>query len=138
MSALSSRQPHIIVVDDDILNRTILVRILESLGYLATAAESGEKALLLMKQQYYDLALMDCQMPGIDGYTTTMMIRSPLHQSCNPDIPVIALTAGSAQATRERCLASGMDDLLIKPVKPDHLGAILDKFLPEQATYPDR
>lgn len=131
MGALSSRQPHIIVVDDDILNRTILVRILESLGYLATAAESGEKALLLMKQQYYDLALMDCQMPGIDGYTTTMMIRSPLHQSCNPDIPVIALTANSTPETRERCLAAGMDDYLIKPAKPDVLQNVISRYLSE-------
>ena len=83
----------------------------------------------LLAQISFDLVLMDCQMPDCDGYTTTTMIRSTLGNTLNPDIPVIALTANSTPGTRERCLAAGMDDYLIKPAKPDVLQNVISKYL---------
>ena len=124
----------ILVVDDDILNRTILVKLLGNLGYQAVAAESGREALLLLAQSRFDLVLMDLQMPECDGYTTTIMIRAPESSTLNPDIPVIALTADSCAVTHERCLASGMDDYLVKPVPCDLLQATISKWLLRRQT----
>ena len=121
----------ILVVDDDILNRTILVKLLGNLGYQATAAESGRDALQLLAESRFDLVLMDCQMPECDGYTTTEMIRSSESSTLNPDIPVIALTADSSIGIKERCLASGMNDYLTKPVKPEFLRSVISKYLTE-------
>jgi CheY-like chemotaxis protein len=119
----------ILVVDDDILNRTILVRLLGNLGYQAEAAESGEMALQLLAQKQYNLVLMDCQMPECDGYTTTVLIRSPESIALNPAIPIIALTADSSEGTYERCLDSGMDAYLIKPVNQELLRTTINKYL---------
>lgn len=121
----------ILVVDDDILNRTILVKLLGNLGYQAVAAESGREALLLLAQSRFDLVLMDLQMPECDGYTTTEMIRSPENRALQPDIPVIALTADSSTGIEERCLATGMNDYLSKPVKPEFLQSVINKYLEE-------
>lgn len=121
----------ILVVDDDILNRTILVKLLGNLCYQAVAAESGREALLLLAQSRFDLVLMDLQMPECDGYTTTEMIRSPENRALQPDIPVIALTADSSTGIEERCLATGMNDYLSKPVKPEFLRSVINKYLEE-------
>ena len=118
----------ILVVDDDILNRTILVKLLGNLGYQAIAAESGRDALQLLAESRFDLVLMDCQMPECDGYTTTEMIRSPENSTLQPDIPVIALTADSSTGIEERCLAAGMNDYLTKPVKPEFLRSVINKY----------
>jgi len=118
----------ILVVDDDIMNCTIMVRILKNLGYQATSAESGEQALKLLANMPFDMVLMDCQMPECDGYTTTSMLRVT-----NQTVPVIALTADSVKGTRERCLESGMNDYLVKPVSIDLLKTSINKYFPEQS-----
>lgn len=120
---------HILVVDDDILSRTILARLLTNLGYQSTEASSGREALLLLAQSRFDLVLMDLQMPECNGYATTLMIRAPESSIPNPDIPVIALTADSCTGTHERCLAAGLDGYLIKPVTCELLQTTINKHL---------
>ena len=124
----------ILVVDDDIISRTVMISLLGRLGYQATAAGSGKEALQLLADSRFDLVLMDCQMPECDGYKTTAMIRSPLSQTCNPDIPVIALTGDSIAGTVERCLASGMNDCLTKPVMPELLQTTIRRWLLKRET----
>jgi len=76
----------------------------------------------------YDLVLMDCQMPEMDGFEATAIIRDTSSGVFNHEVPVIALTANAQQEDRERCLAAGMNDYLSKPVKKDELAAVLEKW----------
>ena len=77
---------------------------------------NGEQALDALKEKAYDLVLMDCQMPVMDGYETTRMIRSNPEAIHHPDVPVIAMTANAMKGDREKCLQAGMDDYMAKPI----------------------
>jgi CheY-like chemotaxis protein len=81
----------------------------------------------------YDLVLMDCQMPEMDGFEATGAIRDPQSGVDNPQIPVIALTASALKGDRQKCLAAGMNDYLAKPIHYVDLAAILQKWLPHEA-----
>ncbi len=109
---------HVLLVDDDEMNRFFGSELLKSLGVEVEVAESGKKTLQLLKEQLFDLVLMDVNMPEMNGYETTRRIRAYKH--CN-ELPIIALTARAIAGERKRCLAAGMDDYLSKPFDIEQL-----------------
>ncbi len=109
----------VLVAEDNLVNQTIVAAMLKQLGHVPTLAADGHATLAALAQGDFDLVLMDCNMPGMDGLETTRQLRSGAAGVRNPDIPVIALTANAMDGDREQCLAAGMDDFLSKPVKLD-------------------
>ncbi len=114
----------ILVVDDNLVNRKVAQRQLERLGYLADAVDGGKSALAAMSHTNYALVLMDCEMPEMDGYATTAEIRR--RDSFARHTTIIAMTAHALEGARERCLASGMDDYVAKPITLQTLSTVLD------------
>jgi two-component system, sensor histidine kinase and response regulator len=102
---------------------------LEKMGYRVDIAPDGYQAVTLAMANRYDLVLMDCSMPEMDGYQATAEIRRLHKEGALRRIPVIALTANALPEDRERCLAAGMDDYLSKPIARDDLRTMLDKYL---------
>jgi CheY-like chemotaxis protein len=96
---------------------------LDKLGYQATVVANGTEVMTALEQQSYDVILMDVQMPGMDGITATQRIRT--HCPTDQQPYIIALTAHSTIEDQQRCLDAGMDDYLIKPIRPEHLAAAL-------------
>ncbi len=110
----------ILVVEDNPANQTLARLLLQKLGYQVDVANDGLAAVSLAETNTYDLILMDCQMPNMDGFAATAAIRSR-----SPYPPIIALTANAIAGNRERCLAAGMDDYITKPFHIAHLKQIL-------------
>jgi CheY-like chemotaxis protein/HPt (histidine-containing phosphotransfer) domain-containing protein len=126
-----ARAGSILVAEDNPTNRLVVLAQLQKLGYTTMhAVNDGAEAVEAVRQGGYDLVLMDCEMPVMDGYEASRLIRGSEHR----DIPIIALTASAMQADRERCLASGMSDYLAKPVELDGLAEMLAKWLPAQVS----
>jgi len=119
----------ILVVEDNLTNQLIALEILKTLGYSAQAAGEGQEALRLLREQDYDLVLMDCQMPVQDGFEATRRLRDPDSPVRNHAIPVIAMTANAMEGDREQCLAAGMNDYLAKPIMPGALAEIIDRYV---------
>lgn len=105
----------ILVVEDNLVSRRIITRYLERSGATVTAVEDGRQALSRLSQDYFDIILLDCQMPVMDGFETARSIRSSSNDYIR-DVPIIALTAFTMEGDRERCLEAGMNDYLAKPV----------------------
>ena len=126
----------ILLVEDNQINQDVGVAMLEWLGCQVTLAGNGWEALALLARGGFDLVLMDCQMPEMDGYQATARIRErerrPSTDATAVHIPIIALTAHTLEGARERCLAAGMDDYLAKPFTKETLGAILELWLPKK------
>lgn len=121
-------RPHCLVADDNVINQTVLVRLLEKLGYRVDVVSGGREAVEAVARSRYDLVLMDCQMPEVDGYRATGLIRQ-----CERDFGdrtvIVAVTANVSDADRLRCLAAGMDDYLPKPVRLESLKACVSKWV---------
>ena len=124
----------ILVAEDNPTNQVVAVAILKKLGYGVEAVANGGEAIKALSEIPYDLVLMDCQMPEIDGYEATRWIRSGNSGVRKPDIPIIAMTAHAMKGDRERCLAVGMNDYLSKPVQPKELEKTLARWLTRPAT----
>ncbi len=122
-------QQRLLVVEDNRVNLEVAMGILELLGYPADAVTDGPSALRALRETPYTLVLTDCQMPEMDGYELTRLIRDPQSGALNPQIPIIAVTAHSLSADREKCLAAGMDDYLSKPVRPEQLENALTHWI---------
>ena len=118
---------HLLVVDDNLVNQKVAVKMLEKLGYRVDVAGNGKEALLALTRHPYHLVFMDCQMPEMDGFETTRHIRSHERPGCH--VPIIAMTANAMQGNREHCLSSGMDDFVSKPVKSQDLQRVLTQWL---------
>jgi signal transduction histidine kinase len=118
---------HILVVEDNPVNQLVIQHQLEALGYSVEVAADGVQALEVFEDGGFELVLMDCQMPELDGYETTRRIRQRRHPSSR--IPVIALTAHALEGDRQKCFASGMDDYLSKPFRERDLEEILERWL---------
>ncbi len=118
----------ILVVEDDEINRQVLLGDLRQLGYGATSVKNGEEAVEAVMASDYDVILMDCQMPRMDGYEATEKIREHEKPS-GKHTPIIAVTAHVMPGDRERCLKAGMDDYIPKPVKRSQLGDSLTRWL---------
>ncbi|MBU1240311.1 response regulator, partial [Myxococcota bacterium] len=122
----------VMVVEDNIVNQKVAMGILANLGIRVDVTANGKEALTALKSMPYDLVLMDCQMPVMDGFEATKNLRAdPLFRE-NQGIPVIAMTANAMQGDRERCIAAGMNDYIPKPVTPKTLIAMLDSWLSER------
>jgi CheY-like chemotaxis protein/signal transduction histidine kinase/HPt (histidine-containing phosphotransfer) domain-containing protein len=116
----------ILIADDNIVNQQVALHILEKLGVRADIAKDGQEAINLHALQPYDLILMDCQMPVMDGYQATKAIRA---KEAGPRIPIIALTAFTMQGEREQCFAAGMDDFIAKPIRLSIMREALGRWL---------
>jgi PAS domain S-box-containing protein len=127
----------ILVVDDTISSQQVAISILNKLGCRADAVATGKEALDSLRTVPYDLVLMDCQMPEMNGYEATARVRSWQSGVRNPQIPIIALTAFAMPGDREKCLAAGMNDYLSKPIEPEKLAAIIGKWLAPPPTGGD-
>ena len=123
------RRVHILLAEDNPVNQHVALKMLEKMGYRTHAVANGAEAIAALKAFSYDLVIMDCQMPKLDGYETTRQIRDPESTVRNRRIPIIALTAHAMKGDQERCINAGMDDYLAKPVKPDELERVLEKWL---------
>ena len=123
----SVKDPRILIVEDYPDNRETLSLMLDLLNYQADSVDNGRKALEQLLQQQYDLILMDCQMPVIDGYHTTGMIRE--REGTEKHTIIVGLTAHAMKGDRQKCLDAGMDDYLSKPIDLDRLSDILQKWL---------
>jgi CheY-like chemotaxis protein/anti-sigma regulatory factor (Ser/Thr protein kinase) len=116
----------VLVVEDNAVNRKVAVALLEKLGYAADTACDGVDALEAMRRSHYDVVLMDCQMPRMDGYEATAEIR---RRENGVHTPIIAMTASAMASDRERCLAEGMDDYLAKPIDRAALSNTLQRHV---------
>jgi PAS domain S-box-containing protein len=127
---------NILLVEDNIVNQKLIASILKKKGYSQVdTVNNGYEAIECLKKIDYDLVLMDCQMPGIDGYETTKLIRSKTSPVLNRNIPVIAMTAGAIKGDREKCLDAGMNDYMTKPVKIDILIETIEKWIISKDEY---
>ena len=117
----------LLVVDDNPINQKVAVKMLEKLGYRVDVASNGNEALAALTRHHYNLVFMDCQMPELDGFDTTRMIRAHEQPGCH--LPIIAMTANAMEGDREHCLDSGMDDFVSKPVKSQDLNKMLTQWL---------
>ena len=128
----------VLLVEDNPVNREVTTGMLELIGYHITVAEDGQQALTVSATDSFDLILMDCQMPIMDGFTTTAAIRKREQDTQSPRTPMIALTANAMEGDRERCLAAGMDDYLSKPFSRRALAEMLSRWrtprIPAQAS----
>ncbi len=120
------------MAEDNVSNQQVAVGILGMLGYRADVAANGKEVLESLRNVPYDLVLMDCQMPEMNGYEATTHIRDPQSRVINPQIPIIALTANAMNTEREKCFAVGMNDYVAKPINPTSLAATLQKWLPRE------
>ncbi len=125
----------ILVAEDHAVNWMLVERLLAKRGHLAVNAATGEQALELLQEQPFDLVLMDCQMPALDGYEATRRLRRR-EAGTGAHTPVVAMTANAMRGDRERCLAAGMDDYLAKPITGATLDQMLARWLPDGLQEP--
>ena len=148
VSAARKARGRILVAEDNVVNQKVAVRTLEKLGFQLDVAANGVEALEALEQRIFDLVLMDCQMPKMDGFEATRAIRQieeqvragqlepGTHSSYGRKhfrtngIPIVALTANAMKGDREICLESGMDDYLSKPIQSQKVIEMMDYFLP--------
>jgi two-component system, sensor histidine kinase and response regulator len=122
----------VLLAEDNPINQEVVREMLENFGFKVDVAQNGREAVDALSSAAYDLILMDCQMPDMDGYQATETIRRREGAGLGGQsrIPIIALTGLAMEGDRERCLAAGMDDYLSKPFKLQQLQEILDRWLP--------
>jgi len=120
----------VLVVEDNVVNASLVRLLLEREGCLVSDAASGLQALDMLRTCEWDVVLMDCQMPEMDGYAATRYWRRMELTERRPRLPILALTAHAMADDRKRCLDAGMDDYLTKPVKLDALRAVLSRYAP--------
>ena len=125
----------LLLVEDTPVNREVALGMLDMLGHFAQAVENGRLAVEAVARERFDLVLMDCQMPEMDGFTATATIRQQERDAADHrHVPIIALTANAMEGDRARCLAAGMDDYLAKPFTMAQLSEMLTRWLTLQAT----
>jgi PAS domain S-box-containing protein len=127
----------ILIAEDNVINQKVVVYMVNNLGLHADVAANGLEAIDALNRIPYDLVLMDCQMPEMGGFEATGEIRQREKISAGGQhIPIIAMTANAMPGDREKCIASGMDDYLPKPVKLEDLSAMLGRWLPDHLPVP--
>jgi CheY-like chemotaxis protein len=141
VSPPSTRAPaairgNILLVEDNLINQQVAIGILQIQGYNVTLANNGKEALDAHAHGAFDLILMDCHMPEMDGFEATMEIRRREQSSIRNRVPIIALTANAMTRDREACLNAGMDDHLSKPFSLQTLQDMLDRWMPQAGAVP--
>jgi PAS domain S-box-containing protein len=132
----------VLLAEDNAVNQRLARHMLERFNCRVDVAANGREAVTMASAIQYDLILMDCLMPEMDGFEATMTIRRMVQDRVTggrlygTNIPIIALTANAMQGDRERCIASGMDDYLSKPVRQSALGSVLDRWAPRRSAEP--
>ena len=129
-NAPALRRARILLVEDNPVNQLVAKGMLNKLGCDVVVAAHGGEALGQLEGSHFDLVLMDCNMPVMDGYEASRQIR---HRGHWPDLPIVALTANAMPEERERCRAAGMNDYLAKPFRREELAALLDTWVPAKA-----
>ena len=122
----------ILLVEDNAVNQKVALKIFDNLGYHADAAGNGLEAVNVLEKIPYDLVFMDVQMPEMDGYEATSVIRDENSKVLKHDIPIIAMTAHAMKGDKEKCLDAGMDDYVSKPVRPDEIKAAIERQIKKQ------
>jgi len=125
----------ILLAEDNLVNQRLAARILEKRGHHVVVADNGIAALAALDRETFDLVFMDLQMPGMDGFEATALIRQK-EQAEGRHLPIVALTAHAMKGDREKCIAAGMDEYLSKPLQLPELDRVLDSYLirPPQET----
>ncbi|GEM_PF-4247680 len=124
---LGRRRVHLLLAEDNVINQQVTLGILKKFGIRADAVADGREAVKALEGIPYDLVLMDVQMPEMDGYEATRLIRSSASAVLNHQVPIIAITANALQGDQERCLEAGMNDYVSKPIAPEALVDALDQ-----------
>ena len=131
-SRFAGSSTSVLVVDDNIVNQKVAVRMLQKLGLATAVACNGREAVDMYSDGRHDVILMDCQMPEMDGYESARTIRRT--ERAETRVPIIAMTADAFATCRERCLEAGMDDYLSKPVRFEDLAEVLGKWIPARTS----
>jgi CheY-like chemotaxis protein len=123
------KQIQILLAEDDLINRTLALALLEQRGYAVSVVENGRLAVEKIKEKagVFDLVLMDVQMPEMDGFEATHQLRSLERKTGGEHLPIIAMTAHAFQKDRDRCLEEGMDDYLAKPINAEKLYEMVER-----------
>ncbi len=124
---LTDAAPIVLVAEDNPVNQMLAVRMLDKCGFRSEVVPGGNQALAALAERDYAAILMDCQMPGIDGYETTREIRR--RENGDTHMPIVAVTAHSLAGDREKCIAAGMDDYVSKPLRAGELRQALERSI---------
>jgi signal transduction histidine kinase/DNA-binding response OmpR family regulator len=127
LRAATGRPLRILLAEDNVVNQKVAARLLEKLGHSVAISSNGAEALAAITRDAFDLILMDVQMPVMDGYDATLAIRAA-ERGTPRHVPIVALTAHAMKGDREICLKAGMDDYLGKPIRPQELASVLDRW----------
>jgi CheY-like chemotaxis protein len=130
-SVVNTQPPNVLIVEDNYINQQVVVGMLKNLNCDYTIAQNGQEALdaLNTSKQTFDLVLMDCQMPLMDGYEATRQIRGSDDVKFAKDIPIVALTANAMKGDDKKCFDAGMNDYLEKPILSERLAMALRKWV---------
>ena len=129
VAGLSIPTARILLAEDNLINQKVALHILKSLGYTADVVADSQQAVEALTMIDYDLVLMDCMMPNMNGFEATGIIRTQSSGVLGHDVPIIAMTANAMKEDRDKCLEAGMDDYVPKPVKKELIAAVLEKWL---------
>jgi two-component system, sensor histidine kinase and response regulator len=131
----STAQLNVLLAEDNVVNQLLMQRLLNKRGHRVTIADTGTAVLAALERDSFDLIFMDVQMPELDGFEATREIRRREAES-GEHLTIIALTAHAMSGDRERCLASGMDGYMTKPINPKELDEALNSFKPLASAVP--
>jgi CheY-like chemotaxis protein/HPt (histidine-containing phosphotransfer) domain-containing protein len=129
----SNRTARILLAEDNLTNQIVAQAMLDRLGYNVDMVATGVEAINALRDTEYDLLLMDCEMPEMDGYEASRRIRDGEANSNNSTVPIVAVTADAMSGDRDRCLKAGISDYLAKPVELQRLKEVLEKWLAKAA-----
>ena len=129
VNQIQRTEGRILVAEDNVINQQVAIHMLERAGFRCDVASNGLEAVDALRNLPYDAVLMDCQMPEMDGFEATRVIRSGDRED-NRHVPIIAMTGNAMEGDRDRCIEAGMDDYISKPVKAEELIALLKRWLP--------
>lgn len=124
-----TRQPTILIIENEVSNRILIERVLSTRGYRCISASNGQEALNILDKEFVDLILTDLSMPVLDGYRTTQLIRE---RPSMANVPIVAVTAYALNDENEAAIQIGCNEYLTKPFKPRQLLEVVDRLLPHE------